>query len=734
MVQNVDKPINDETSNGLDVDRRSLLLGGTIFAAAAMVGSSAPLNAAKAQQSATGSGKPPNILVIFGDDIGIPQISAYTMGLMGYRTPNIDRIAAEGAIFTDSYGQQSCTAGRASFILGQEPFRTGLLTIGMPGDPHGIQDWMPTIADVLKTKGYSTGQFGKNHLGDHDEHLPTNHGFDEFFGNLYHLNAEEEPEGYFYPKDPEFKKKYGPRGVIHSFADGKIEDTGALNTKRMETVDEEFLAAAKDFIDRQHKADKPFFVWFNSTRMHVFTHLKPDSLGKTGKGIHADGMVEHDGHVGQLLQQLDDLGITENTIVLYTTDNGAEIALWPDGAMTMFHGEKGTTWEGGFRIPMMVRWPGVVKPGTQINEPVTLMDWLPTFAAAAGVNDVKEEMKTGFKGTSKTFKVHLDGYDLTGLLKGEAKTPPRELGLLFRPGRQLERHPLERLEAELCHCQPRQHCDGDPRSAELGADQQPAHGSLRTGHGGGRRCHGLPGPQHLAAGADPGQDQGVLRRLQRLPVPDRQHAERQWHQLWPACAAGSDEAPGRTGKPGAALRRRPGSSLGKIDGRRLTPAVSFTVADRRNASIFLGGRAEQDLVDVDVLRLAHGKDDGTRKAVGGDRHALIEGAHIFRDVCLRDAVGQLGRDRAGRNDGGADVVGLHLLPQPFRYHPHGMLGGGIDRTAGADLVAGNGRYVDDVAALLRLHVRQRSADTVEHPFQVDVDGAVPILHLAALER
>ncbi|MBK5565839.1 arylsulfatase [Ensifer sp. 2YAB10] len=417
-----------------DVSRRDLLLSGTIFAAASLVASGASVSPARAQQSSSSSGKPPNILVIFGDDIGIPQISAYTMGLMGYRTPNIDRIAKEGAIFTDSYGQNSCTAGRASFILGQEPFRTGLLTIGMPGDPHGIQDWMPTIADVLKTKGYSTGQFGKNHLGDRDEHLPTAHGFDEFFGNLYHLNAEEEPEGYFYPKDPEFKKKFGPRGVIKSSADGKIEDTGALNTKRMETIDEEFLTAAKDYIDRQVKADKPFFCWFNSTRMHVFTHLKPDSLGKTGKGIHADGMVEHDGHVGQLLQQLDELGIADNTIVLYTTDNGAELALWPDGAQTMFHGEKGTTWEGGFRIPMMVRWPGVVKPGTQINDPVTLMDWLPTFATAAGIGDVKEEMKKGFKGTSKTFKVHLDGYDLTGLLKGEAKEPPRDSVYYFDQG------------------------------------------------------------------------------------------------------------------------------------------------------------------------------------------------------------------------------------------------------------------------------------------------------------
>ncbi len=418
------------------VTRRNLLIGSTALAAGAMAAANVVSStAARAQAAATPSatGKP-NILVIFGDDIGVPQISAYTMGLMGYRTPNIDRIAAEGAIFTDSYGQQSCTAGRASFILGQEPFRTGLLTIGMPGDPHGIQEWMPTIADVMKTQGYATGQFGKNHLGDRDEHLPTNHGFDEFFGNLYHLNAEEEPEGYFYPKDPEFRKKFGPRGVIHSKADGKIEDTGPLTTKRMETVDEEFLTAAKDFIDRQHKADKPFFVWFNATRMHVFTHLKPESEGKTGKGIHADGMVEHDGMVGDLLKQLDDLGIADNTIVLYTTDNGAEIALWPDGAMTPFHGEKGTTWEGGFRIPMMVRWPGVVKPGTQINEIVTLMDWMPTLAAAAGIPDLKEQMKTGFAASGKNFKVHLDGYDLTPLLKAETKEPPRDTVYYFDQG------------------------------------------------------------------------------------------------------------------------------------------------------------------------------------------------------------------------------------------------------------------------------------------------------------
>ncbi len=420
--------------------RRAVLLGTSSIVATAALTSQALAQAQKASPSpspaaAPPGGRKPNILVIFGDDIGIPQISAYTMGMMGYRTPNIDRIAREGAIFTDAYGQQSCTAGRASFILGQEPFRTGLLTIGMPGDPHGIQDWMPTIADVLKTQGYATGQFGKNHLGDRDEHLPTKHGFDEFFGNLYHLNAEEEPEGYFYPKDPNFRKQYGPRGVLKASADGKIEDTGPLNTARMPTVDEEFLGGAKDFIGRQARANRPFFCWFNSTRMHVFTHLKPSSLGKTGKGIHADGMVEHDGMVGELLQQLDDLGIADNTIVVYTTDNGAELALWPDGAQTPFHGEKGTTWEGGMRIPMMVRWPGVVKPGTQYNEIISLIDWFPTLCAAAGVPDIKEKMKSGFAGAGgKSFRVHLDGYNFMPFFKGDTKEPPRDAIYYFDQG------------------------------------------------------------------------------------------------------------------------------------------------------------------------------------------------------------------------------------------------------------------------------------------------------------
>ena len=372
----------------------------------------------------------PNILVIFGDDIGIPQVSAYTRGLMGYQTPNIDRIANEGALFTDAYGQQSCTAGRASFILGQEPFRTGLLTIGMPGDPHGITDWMPTIADAMKSQGYTTGQFGKNHLGDRDEHLPTNHGFDEFFGNLYHLNAEEEPEGYFYPKDPAFKKKFGPRGVIHSWAangNGKarIEDTGPLNIARMPTIDEEFLGAAQDFIRRSVDNEQPFFCWFNTTRMHVFTHLKKESVGRTGKGMHADGMVEHDGHVGQMLDLLDKLDIAKNTIVVYTTDNGAEIALWPDGAMTMFRGEKGSTWEGGFRVPFLMRWPGVIKPGTVYNDIISLLDLFPTLCAAAGAPDIKTQLAKGTTLGKKKFKVHLDGYNFMPYFQGRDDAGPR---------------------------------------------------------------------------------------------------------------------------------------------------------------------------------------------------------------------------------------------------------------------------------------------------------------------
>lgn len=391
--------------------------------------------------AAAQSGKKPNILVLWGDDIGVHNISAYNHGIMGYQTPNIDRIAKEGALFTDSYSQQSCTAGRASFILGQHPFRTGLLTIGMPGSPHGIPEWTPTIADLLKEQGYTTGQFGKNHLGDQDKHLPTLHGFDEFFGNLYHLNAEEEPETYYYPKDPEFKKKFGPRGVLHCKSDGKggqtIEDTGPLTSKRMETIDEEVHTKAMDFLDRSVKAKKPFFLWYNSTRMHVWTHLKKESQGKTGIGLYPDGMVEHDGFVGQVLKKLDDLGIADETILVYGTDNGAETASWPDGGITPFHGEKGTTWEGGLRVPMLVRWPGVIKPGTLVNEIFSQEDWMPTLLAAAGEPNIVEKLKQGYKANGKSFKIHADGYNFIPYLKGEVAKGPREEILYFGQGGEL---------------------------------------------------------------------------------------------------------------------------------------------------------------------------------------------------------------------------------------------------------------------------------------------------------
>ena len=379
----------------------------------------------------------PNILVIWGDDIGVHNISAYNHGIMGYKTPNIDRIAREGAMFTDSYAQQSCTAGRASFILGQHPFRTGLLTIGMPGSDHGIPEWAPTIADLLKEHGYTSGQFGKNHLGDRDEHLPTNHGFDEFFGNLYHLNAEEEPETYYYPKDPEFHKKFGPRGVLHSYADGRVEDTGPLTRKRMETVDQEFQAAAVDFIERAVKQDKPFFVWLNSTRMHVWTRLKEASRGRTGIGLYPDGMVEHDDAIGEMLALLEELGIEDNTIVIYSTDNGAETFTWPDGGITPFHGEKGTTWEGGHRVPQVIRWPGVIEPGTVYNNIISHEDWLPTLLAAAGDPEIKEKLMKGTRANGKNFRVHLDGYNFLPFFSGATEESPREEILYFGQGGEL---------------------------------------------------------------------------------------------------------------------------------------------------------------------------------------------------------------------------------------------------------------------------------------------------------
>jgi len=378
--------------------------------------------------------KKPNFLVIWGDDIGWANISKYNHGMMGYKTPNIDRIAEEGAMFTDWYAQQSCTAGRAAFILGQHPFRTGLLTIGMPGSKQGIQENQATIADLLKPLGYTSGQFGKNHLGDRDEHLPTNHGFDEFFGNLYHLNAEEEPETYYYPKDPEFHKRYGPRGVIHSYSDGKIEDTGPLTRKRMETADDEFTDAAIAFIEKAHNEGKPFFVWLSATRMHVWTHLKEESVGVTGIGLYPDGMVEHDKNIGKVLAKLEELGIYDNTMIMYSTDNGAEKFTWPDGGTTPFAGEKGTTWEGGFRVPSVIKWPGVIKPGTIYNEIFSHEDMLPTILAAAGEPNIKEKLLKGHQTGDKNFNLHLDGYNMLPFFKGETDENPRKEIFYFDAG------------------------------------------------------------------------------------------------------------------------------------------------------------------------------------------------------------------------------------------------------------------------------------------------------------
>jgi arylsulfatase A-like enzyme len=372
----------------------------------------------------------PNILVIFGDDVGQTNISAYSMGLMGYRTPNIDRIAKEGMLFTDYYAENSCTAGRATFITGQSAWRTGLTKVGVPGAPVGLQARDVTIAQVLKTMGYSTGQFGKNHLGDRDEYLPTNHGFDEFYGNLYHLNAEEEPERPYWPSNnPDFLKSYNPRGVIHSFADGKIEDTGPLTKKRMEGIDDETLKACSDFITKQAKAGTPFFTWMNFTRMHIFTHVAPDHEGKAGLGkgyFYADGMWELDQHVGQLLDLLDQLKITDNTIVVFTTDNGPNAFTWPDAATTPFRSEKDSNWEGAFRVPAMIRWPNHIKAGSVSNDIFSGLDWFPTFVAAAGDTTIKDRLLKGANVGGKTFKVHLDGYNELPYLTGQQEHGARD--------------------------------------------------------------------------------------------------------------------------------------------------------------------------------------------------------------------------------------------------------------------------------------------------------------------
>lgn len=405
----------------------------------------------KGGQNGAGPQKP-NILVIWGDDIGQSNLSCYTHGLMGYHTPNIDRIAKEGVLFTDSYGEQSCTAGRSSFITGQSVYRTGLSKVGIPAAPIGMNDKLVTIAAVLKEQGYATGQFGKNHLGDLNHMLPTNHGFDEFFGNLYHLNAEEEPEMYDYPPEkdfPNFKKNFGPRGVIHSWATDKddttimerwgkvgkqkIEDTGPLNKKRMETCDDEFVAAATDFIKRQHKEGKPFFVWLNTTHMHFITHTKKSSMGQAGRwqSPYHDTMIDHDKNVGQMLDLLDELGLADDTLVVYSTDNGPHRNTWPDGGNTPFRSEKNTNWEGAFRVPQLARWPGKIKPGTVANGIVQHHDWLPTFLAAAGAPDVVEKLKTGYKAIGRTYKNHIDGFNLLPYLTGEAKESPRQVFFYF---------------------------------------------------------------------------------------------------------------------------------------------------------------------------------------------------------------------------------------------------------------------------------------------------------------
>jgi arylsulfatase A-like enzyme len=373
--------------------------------------------------------KKPNILILWGDDIGFWNISHNSQGMMGYRTPNIDRVASEGAACTDWYGQQSCTAGRAAFITGQNPLRTGLTKVGMPGATVGLQAEDPTIAELLKPLGYATGQFGKNHLGDRDEFLPTMHGFDEFFGNLYHLNAEEEPELPDYPKDPAFKKQFGPRGVLHCIADGKggqtVKDTGPLTKKRMETIDEEITSAALTWMEKQAKADKPFFLWYNSTAMHLRTHLAEKNRGKSGQDDYSDRMVVHDEQIGMMLDKLDELGIADNTIVMYSTDNGPENDTWPDAANTPFRSQKDTNWEGAWRVPCFFRWPGKIKAGTVLNGIGCHQDMLPTLLAAAGEPDISQKLLNGYKVGNKTFRVHIDGINVLPYLTGEVKESPR---------------------------------------------------------------------------------------------------------------------------------------------------------------------------------------------------------------------------------------------------------------------------------------------------------------------
>jgi arylsulfatase A-like enzyme len=426
------------------------------FTLGALAASSFLLPSSSSILQAQGAGTmKPNIVIIWGDDIGQSDISAYSMGLMGFRTPNIDRVAKEGMIFTDYYAEQSCTAGRASFITGQSGLRTGLTKVGLPGATLGLQKEDPTIAELLKARGYATGQFGKNHLGDRNEYLPTVHGFDEFYGNLYHLNAEEEPEQADYPKDPAFRAKFGPRGVLDCKASDKDDptvdgrfgrvgkqvctDTGPLTKKRMETIDDNIAARAVDFIQRQNRAGKPAFVWVNFTHMHFRTHTKPESIGQSGRwqSTYHDTMIDHDKNVGTVLKVIDDLGIADNTFVMYSTDNGPHMNSWPDAAMTPFRSEKNSNWEGAYRVPAMVRWPGHIKPGSVSNELVAHLDWLPTFLAMAGDTEVKDELLKGYKVGDMTYKVHLDGDNLVPYLTGQVNKGPRESFLYINDDQQL---------------------------------------------------------------------------------------------------------------------------------------------------------------------------------------------------------------------------------------------------------------------------------------------------------
>jgi arylsulfatase A-like enzyme len=432
--------------------RRDILFGSTTLSAASALGVAGRSQLAQAQQAGApvGAGRHPNILVIFGDDIGQTNISAYSHGVMGYRTPNIDRLAKEGMMFTDYYAEQSCTAGRSSFITGQATLRTGLSKVGIPGATVGLQARDATIAELLKPLGYATGQFGKNHLGDRNEFLPTVHGFDEFFGNLYHLNAEEDPENWFYPRDLQFRQKFGPRGVLRCQASDRddpseqprwgrigkqtIEDTGPLSRKRMETVDDETAAAAVDFMQRQVRASTPFFCWYNSTRMHFRTHVRPEHRDKPGfasRTEYADGMIEHDETIGQILKAVDDLGIANDTIVVYTTDNGPHQNSWPDAGTTPFRSEKNTNWEGAFRVPCLIRWPGRIQAGSISNDLVSGLDWLPTFLAAAGDPGIKDKLRKGYQVGAKTFKVHLDGYNQLPYLTGQQPNSARKEFIYF---------------------------------------------------------------------------------------------------------------------------------------------------------------------------------------------------------------------------------------------------------------------------------------------------------------